>query len=91
MSNLAKQRRPFTDEAQIYYAGLSMFELKSQALSRARQEPKLVARVTLEPGHGFHVAKTYLEGHYTVWGDSDQLLELARVEDDDDYSPGEDG
>ena len=81
MSNLTKNKRPFPDEHPIYYAGMSMFELKSQALSRARR--KHVASVVLEPGKGFHIAKTRGAGHYTVWGDAEQLLEVSRAEDDD--------
>lgn len=71
-------RRPFTDEAPILFAGVSMFADLAQVLTRFRRSP-VVAEVTLEEGCGFHLAKTLGKGHFTVWGDPDRLASRAHV------------
>jgi len=38
----------------------------------------MVVRLRLDVGYGFMIARTYVDEHYTVWGDPDELL--ARVE-----------
>ena len=63
----------------VLLQGVSMFATPSQALSRARKEPKIVAMISLEAGRGIHVAKTFGAGHYTVWGDPEQLARRALV------------
>jgi hypothetical protein len=74
MSQMEKGRPPHKDSPAIYWTGVSMFRERSQAVSRARGKGSAVARVTLRPEEGFHLAKTLNEGHYTVWGLPDRLL-----------------
>jgi hypothetical protein len=81
MSLMEKGKPPHKDCPAIYWAGVSMFRKKSQALSRASGKGSAVARVTLRPDEGFHLAKTLNEGHYTVWGQADRLLANCTVVD----------
>src|SRR6188472_2523541 len=74
MSQMEKGRPPHKDSPAIYWTGVSMFRERSQAVSRASGKGSAVARVTLRPEEGFHLAKTLNEGHYTVWGLPDRLL-----------------
>jgi len=62
------------------YVGLSVFGTQEAARENAVRFPKMVARVYLEEGCGFMIARTLadVDEHYTVWGDPDELL--ARVE-----------
>jgi len=64
----------------VDYVGLSVFRTQQAALDNAVRFPKMVARVYLEEGCGFMIARTLadVEDHYTLWGDPDELL--ARVE-----------
>ena len=79
-SKLIRQRPRGAFEATILYAGLSMFTDVTQAASRTRRSPVVVAEVRLDEGHGFYVAKTLTDpGHYTVWGDPELLLRVSRL------------
>jgi hypothetical protein len=79
-SRLRLGRRPFTDEWPILHAGASMFVEMSQARSRGRRSPVVIAEVYLEEGQGLYLAKTLTSpGHYTVWGDPEVLLHRAHV------------
>jgi hypothetical protein len=64
-------------ESALIHLGLSMFITFDAAADRATRWPALgahIARVRLEPGHGFHVAETGARVHRTVWGRPVQLL-----------------
>jgi hypothetical protein len=64
-------------ESALIHLGLSMFITFDAAADRATRWPALgahIARVRLEPGHGFHVAETGARVHRTVWGRPLQLL-----------------
>jgi hypothetical protein len=76
LSDRAKGRPRFENDLETDHLGVSMFAAETQALSMARRYPKLVASVDLMPDHGFALARTLLdvEGHYTVWGEPDGLL-----------------
>lgn len=43
-----------------------------------REDPKIVAAVRLS-GSDIHVAKTLGPGHYTVWGEAEELCERASI------------
>lgn len=69
--------RGIEQESALIHFGLSMFVSFDSAADRARRRPALrthIARVTLEPGNGFHVAETGARVHRTVWGRPLQLL-----------------
>lgn len=78
VSKLIRGGRRFPAERPILHAGLSMFETVEQAVSRARRTPKIVAAVRLN-GPDVHVAKTLGPGHYTVWGEAEDLCERASI------------
>jgi len=78
VSKLIRGGRRFPGETPILHAGVSMFQTVEQAVSRARQIPKIVAAVQVS-GHDIHVAKTLGPGHYTVWGDAEDLSERASI------------
>lgn len=82
-SRFSRGERPYAAETPILHVGVSMFASASQAMSRfgRSMEP---AEVTLEEGAGFHIAKTLGEGHYTVWGDPEELAMRAVVVDGQD-------
>ena len=64
----------------VDYVGLSVFGTEDAARENAVRFPKMIARVHLEEGCGFMIARTLADvnEHYTVWGDPSELL--ARVE-----------
>ncbi|MDQ3865675.1 MAG: PRC-barrel domain-containing protein [Actinomycetota bacterium] len=66
------------DDIGLLHQGLSMFDTPGGALSRALGRA-FVAAVELEEGFGFTVAKTFCQGHYTIWGDPERLARAARV------------
>jgi hypothetical protein len=78
VSKLVRGGRRYPAEPPILHAGLSMFETVEQAVSRARRTPRIVAAVRLS-GPELHVAKTLGPGHYTVWGDAEDLCERASI------------
>jgi hypothetical protein len=64
-------------ESVLIHLGLSMFVTVDAAAERATRWPALgthIARLRLEPGHGFHFAETGARVHRTVWGRPLQLL-----------------
>ncbi len=66
------------DDMGLLHQGVSMFDTPGGALSRALGRA-FVAAVELEEGFGFTVAKTFCQGHYTIWGDPERLARTARV------------
>ena len=76
-SNRDKDRPRWPDQTYVDYLGISMFETEELAKESAIRWPKLIARVPLEEGRGFSLARTEadLEGHYAVWGDPQALLD----------------
>src|SRR5215212_2590225 len=67
--------------------GLSMFASEEAVLLRVARPPTYIAELHLREGLAIHVAKTFDdEAHFTVWGDPDELVSLARVVD---YVPAE--
>ena len=78
VSKLVRGGRRFPAERPILHAGLSMFATVDQAVSRARRIPKIVAAVRLS-GPDIHVAKTLGPGHFTVWGEAEDLCERASI------------
>jgi hypothetical protein len=79
-SDLRKGRPRAPQQDYVDYVGLSVFGTEDAASENAVRFPKWIARVHLEEGCGFMVARTYadVDEHYTVWGDPEELL--ARVE-----------
>lgn len=72
----AKPRGVEVESALVHF-GLSMFVTFDAAAERATRWPALgrhIARIRLEPGFGFHVARTGARVHRTVWGRPLQLL-----------------
>lgn len=57
-----------------------MFDSESAVRQRA-VPPTFVAQVELRAGLGVSIAKTLGPGHFTVWGDPEMLLSVARVID----------
>jgi hypothetical protein len=56
-----------------------MFDSPDAARSRAKGAT-YIFEVRLREGLGINVAKTFDDpGHFTVWGDPDELLSLASV------------
>jgi hypothetical protein len=78
VSKLVRGGRRYPAERPILHAGLSMFETVEQAVSRAQRTPKIVAAVRIS-GPDIHVAKTLGAGHYTVWGEAEDLCERASI------------
>lgn len=79
ISNFASGKPPRRIEARsaCVHMGLSMYERPSQAEQTARLFPVIggcVARLRLQPGNGFNLARTGQTGHWTVWGRPDQLV-----------------
>ncbi len=69
------KRRPRTPQQDyVDYVGLSVFGTEDAARENAIRFPKLIARVHLEEGCGFMIARTYadVDEHYTVWGDPEE-------------------
>jgi hypothetical protein len=56
----ALKRRPFTDTPLLLHSGVSMFAEASQAASRARRSPIVIAEVHLQTDRDIHVAKTLI-------------------------------
>jgi len=56
-----------------------MFESEEQVKSRARRQPIIVAKVQLQEGLGFYLAKTFGDGHFTVWGDPAKLCNCSEI------------
>lgn len=75
-SNHARGRPRGPDEPYLDYLGISVFSTEDVAVENAVRWPKHVAALLLPQGEGFSIARTYPEiaGHYTVWGDPEQLL-----------------
>lgn len=73
----------------VIQMGLSMFERADDAAVVARRFPaigSLVARLVLEPGHGFCWAKTGPSGHLTVWGRALEFVQaIVAIEAVDAY------
>ncbi len=79
-SDDGKRRPRAPQQDYVDYVGLSVFGTEDAARENAIRFPKLIARVHLEEGCGFMIARTYadVDEHYTVWGDPEELL--ARVD-----------
>jgi hypothetical protein len=74
----ALKKRPFGDTPLLLHSGVSMFAEATQAASRARRSPILIAEMHLHADREIYVAKTLMsEGHYTVWGLPDDLLQCV--------------
>jgi hypothetical protein len=75
-SNREKGRPRAEDEDFADHVGVSVFASEELAAENAVRYPKLIAAVILSEGKGLCLARTYadIEGHYTVWGDPDDLL-----------------
>jgi hypothetical protein len=54
-----------------------MFESEELAEASANNFPKFIVSVRLEPERGFTLARTEseIEGHFSVWGDPESLLD----------------
>jgi hypothetical protein len=78
-SDQGKGRPRAPEQDYVDYVGLSVFGTEDAARENALRFPKMIARVHLEEGCGFMIARTLADvrQHYTVWGDPDELL--ARV------------
>ena len=79
-SDRGKERPRAPDQDYMDYVGLSVFGSLEAAESNMVRYPKRIARVLLEDGCGFMIARTYadIDQHYTIWGDPRDLL--TRVE-----------
>ena len=64
-------------ELVLIHLGLSMFESEELAEASATNFPKFITSVRLEPDRGFMLARTEseIEGHFSVWGDPESLLD----------------
>lgn len=64
------------DEDFADYQGASVYSSEELAAENAIYWPKLIAAVVLAEDRRLCLARTYadIEGHYTVWGDPDDLL-----------------
>jgi hypothetical protein len=76
-SNFAKGRPRGPDETYADHLGISTFDSEELAVENAINWPKHVATLVLPDHEGFSIARTYpdIEGHYTVWGDPERLLD----------------
>jgi hypothetical protein len=86
-SNRERGRPRAHDEDFADYQGVSVFASEELAAANAVRFPKLIAAVILADGKGLSLARTYadIEGHYTVWGDPDDLMAaVASVSRHDD-------
>jgi hypothetical protein len=74
-SDRDKERPRGPEQDYLDYVGLSVFATEDAALENAVRFPKMIARLHLEEGCGFMIARTYADvaHHYTVWGDPDEL------------------
>jgi len=74
-SNRDKGRPRGRQQPYVAHLGLSMFDGLDLAVRNARIFPAHVARVQLDAGHGFSIARTFADtkGHHTVWGDPAEL------------------
>jgi hypothetical protein len=79
-SDRDKGRPRAPEQEYVDYVGLSVFGTEDAARENAVRFPKMVARVHLEAGCGFMIARTLadVDEHYTVWGDPEELM--ARVQ-----------
>jgi hypothetical protein len=79
-SDRDKGRPRAPEQDYVDYVGLSVFGTEDAARENAVRFPKMVARVHLEAGCGFMIARTLadVDEHYTVWGDPEELM--ARVQ-----------
>ena len=72
------------DEARAFYMdylGLSVFGTLEAARDNAVRYPKIIARVRLDEGAGFMIARTLadIDQHYSLWGAPEDLLARAEV------------
>jgi hypothetical protein len=76
-SDRDKTRPRYVDQTYVDHLGLSMFESEELAEASATNFPKFIVSVRLEPERGFMLARTEseIEGHFSVWGDPESLLE----------------
>jgi hypothetical protein len=80
-SSIAKGYEPVRIEDQyVLLTGLSMWEEERLARARARR-PGFLAEVHLPAGVGVSLAKTFGDGHYTVWGSPHVLVASSRIID----------
>ena len=72
-----KKRPRYPDQTYVDHLGLSMFESEELAEASATNFPKFITSVRLEPDRGFMLARTEseIEGHLSVWGDPESLLD----------------
>lgn len=76
-SNAAKGLPLRRNASPDLWAGLSMYDTAAQAREVARRFPALgshVAAVAIEDGAPIRVAKTLGPGHYTLWGEPQDLF-----------------
>jgi hypothetical protein len=69
----------YPDDPFIENTSISMFETAELAVRPAKNFPARVAGVVLGRDNGFSLARTDInvDGHYSVWGDPEKLLQAA--------------
>ena len=78
-SRAVRGRGRLPDGHAILHTALSMFPTPEEARARGGLYDSHVARVQLSAGLSIHVAKTLGLGHYSVWGDPKDLMQLAAL------------
>ena len=77
---LSEEPRRVERQSAVIHMGISTYIDERSAVETARRWPKLgdyIARVDLEPGHGFNFALTGHPRHLTIWGDAIKLAEAT--------------
>ena len=86
---LGRPLRRATSETRRTYDGVSIFETANQARAVVKRAARYrllgthIAAVTIPEDSPIRVRRTFLDqpGHYTVWGDPDDLLRcVTRIE-----------
>jgi hypothetical protein len=77
---LSREPRKVERRWTVIHMGISVYVGQDQAIETARTWPKLggyVARIELEAGFGFNLARTGHRGHLTLWAEPVKLRDAT--------------